>query len=125
MKKEKPLFCFFPSRHKCLKEQCAVWDDENKCCSFKRQKTIARPDPTEYAAKVIGEIDKLTQGNPLMKEGIMAGLRPGLEIIQEQFNPLGDKQPKLPRIGEKEEQKKAQEYWEKELKKMDKKKKEK
>ena len=31
----------------------------------------------------------------------------------------GDK-PKLPRIGEKEEQEKKQEYWEKELEKMDK-----
>ncbi|GAI97328.1 unnamed protein product, partial [marine sediment metagenome] len=35
----------------------------------------------------------------------------------------GDKQPKLPRIGEKEEQEKKQEYWEKELEKMDEKKK--
>jgi len=37
----------------------------------------------------------------------------------------GDKQPKLPQIGEKENQKKKQEYWEKELKKMDEEEKEK
>ena len=122
MKKEKLLLCFFPPRLECLKEECAVWDEENKCCSFKRRKTIARPDPTEYAAKVIGEIEKLTRGSPLMKEGIMAGLRPGVELLQEQ---LTGKKPKLPRIGEKENQKKKQKYWEKELKKMDKKKKEK
>lgn len=36
----------------------------------------------------------------------------------------GDKQSKLPRIGEKEEQKEKQEYWEKELEKMDEKEKE-
>lgn len=122
MKEKKALLCFFPPRHECLKEQCAVWDEENKCCSFKRRKIITGPDPTEYAAKVIGEIEKLTRGKPLMKEGIMAGLRPGVELLQEQ---LGGKKPKLPRIGEKKEQKKKQKYWEKELEKMDEKKKDK
>lgn len=117
MKKEKILFCFLPPKHKCLKEQCAVWDEENKCCSFKRRKpNLAMPDATKYASKVIGEIEKLTRGDPLMKEGIMAGLRPGVELLQEQFK---GKKPKLPRIGEKENQKKKQKYWEKELKKMD------
>ena len=113
---------------------CSYWDEKKGCCklmdivdNLSRSNDLLAKTVEAYAPQktslgpVPGSHGQIEGHSPTQMATVQTPpLPPFLSFLGGQ---LGDKQPKLPQIGEKEEQEKKQEYWEKELEKMDKKKK--